>query len=215
MDTYYLQSITTNYCVASDLTLQVCSQPTIDYLTYNPNGTLSSADSTFLASNLPSPPPPPSPILGKRHLLVASSPPPPFPPGGVPPQCSAYTTVNDTSREYTNNGSGYLCDSTYFNTSKWYAFTDVNGYNFIPTTSVNQNKCGTQASGWYNGSVPTLYQTTVANMCYNWGSSTCNWNAVVYATQCNGFIIYNFPNGATGGLCNLRVCTSNIQPVGF
>ncbi|CAF3365952.1 unnamed protein product [Rotaria socialis] len=121
----------------------------------------------------------------------------------LPLACSSYTTINDSTRStsYTNSAG---CDNTVFGSSgTWVRFTGVGGTQ-IPTSPPATNRCGTDATGWYNGFMPNASTTINGTVCYNWSGSTCNWNTAIQVTKCNSFYIYNLINVP---ICNLRYCT--------
>jgi hypothetical protein len=115
----------------------------------------------------------------------------------LPSQCSSYNLLNDSTRAVTY-GSGSACDSGL--AAGWYRF---NGGS-MPTSVPSTDRCGTQATGWFNGTNPaTAGQNVSGTACFNWSGNSCNWSASIQVTNCNGYYVYYLnpsPN------CNLRYC---------
>ena len=123
----------------------------------------------------------------------------------LPSQCSTYTTITDGTRRASNTVLASLCDNTIFTASPtWVRFSGAAGTQ-LSTTVVVINRCGTQATGAYTGTMPvSVGATTTGSVCYNWSSNSCNWSNSISVTNCNSFYVYALiaPPG-----CSFRYCT--------
>ena len=85
----------------------------------------------------------------------------------------------------------------------WYRFTGSAG-NKMPTSCVPSYKCGTHASGWLNGTNPTIQDGAVSRtVCFHWSNKCCLWNTVIQVRNCGAYFVYKLrkpPN------CQLRYC---------
>lgn len=121
-----------------------------------------------------------------------------------PSQCSSYTTISDATR-LTTAGGGSVCDSSVFSSSTtWVRFTAPGGTQ-VATTPPSANQCGTQATGWFNGTMPSSGSTVNGTACYVWGSNTCNWNNNIRVTNCGSFYVFGL---ILPPICNARYCTA-------
>ncbi|CAF1601997.1 unnamed protein product [Adineta ricciae] len=123
----------------------------------------------------------------------------------VAPQCYEHQIINDSSRGVNFGNSPRTCDQSTFNSiPRWVRFVGAGGTQ-IPTTPPPVSRCGTDAPGWYSGSMPTdTYSSTNGSACFSWGGKTCNWQNNIQVTNCGSFFVYQLskPNG-----CSLRYCT--------
>ena len=123
----------------------------------------------------------------------------------IVPQCYQHQTINDSSRNVNFGNSPKACDqSTFSSTPTWVRFVGQGGTQ-IPTTSPPVSRCGTDAPGWYSGSMPTdTYSTTNGVVCFSWGGKPCNWQNNIQVTNCGSYYVYQLsrPSG-----CSLRYCT--------
>jgi len=105
-------------------------------------------------------------------------------------QCYNYTTINDPSRGV-NNTSTKPCDQSVFNsTPKWVRFIGEGGTQ-IPTSAVGPSRCGSSATGWYSGPMPTdLDSTANGTVCFSWQANTCNWRNDIRVTNCGSYYVY-------------------------
>ena len=130
-----------------------------------------------------------------------------------PSQCSSYTVINDPTREVTYGVVPNQCDNGFFSTSTWYRFSDMNGFNFVPTAPPAINTCGATLPGWLSGVYPYPGATTPMTMYFSNGNAQAYSSGTWAVTQCNGFYVYNPSSGVT--VCYARVCTTNVPPAGF
>ena len=88
-------------------------------------------------------------------------------------------------------------------TDGWYRFTGSAG-NKMPTTCIPSNKCGTHASGWLNGTNPTIQDGAVSRkVCFHWLKNCCNWNTVIQVRNCGAYFVYELVKPTA---CHLRYC---------
>mgnify|MGYP002630613163 CR=1 FL=1 len=119
------------------------------------------------------------------------------------PECQNYQTISDANRNI-NAGGGSACDSGIGN--KWFRFTGAAGV-MLPTVAPPKDRCGTQATGWMQGSHPSVQDGKVARKaCFHWGGNTCNWNSSIQVINCGEYYVYNLTNSP---VCNLRYCATN------
>lgn len=118
-------------------------------------------------------------------------------------QCSSYLSINDSTR-LASSSSVALCDQSLFTSNiTWVRFFSPGGTQ-LATTAPSTYQCGTHATGWYNGTMPSAGLTVNGTVCYNWGSN-CFWSNSILVTNCGGFFVFGLvaPPG-----CNLRYCTA-------
>ncbi|CAF4323525.1 unnamed protein product, partial [Adineta steineri] len=122
----------------------------------------------------------------------------------VSPQCYNYTLINDPTRSV-NVTTGSTCDQSLFNSSAmWVRFVGVGGTQ-IPTSPVGISRCGTSATGWYSGQMPTGVNTTInGTVCYNYASNNCHWSNSISVTNCGSYYVYELSAPPD---CDLRYCT--------
>ena len=121
----------------------------------------------------------------------------------VPLQCKSYKTLSEPNRAMAQllGKASPLCDNTI--TTGWYRFIGPAGNN-MPTSCVDKNRCGTHASGWITGALPTVkYQQVERKVCFHWGNNCCMWNKMINVTNCNGFNVYYLHKPPA---CSLRYC---------
>jgi Notch-like protein len=124
-----------------------------------------------------------------------------------PAQCYDYIIINDPTRSV-NQTTGSNSDSSYFSTGpRWVRFEGAGGTQ-IPTSAPPIYRCGTSASGWYSGEIPSVSGTTVnGTVCYTWTSGNCAWRNPIGVTNCGSYYVYQLTVPPTGGL---RYCTTNV-----
>ena len=123
--------------------------------------------------------------------------------------CSAYTTINDPTRNVNQSGLTNSCDNgPLFNTSQgaaWIRFTGSGG-SMIPTSAVGLNRCGGFLSGWSNGSLPTSSITRVnGTVCFETLADACGFSVNILIEYCSpGVYVYFLP---ALSICSARYCT--------
>ncbi len=121
------------------------------------------------------------------------------------PECSSVTPtiLSDAWRNVTVVGSGH-CDSTL--PSGWYRFDGAAGTT-MPTVSPGPSHCGTDASGWINGSLPAVGDGVVTRtVCFDWSGNSCSWSTTIQVVNCASFYLFNLVPTPT---CSLAYCGTN------
>ena len=143
----------------------------------------------------------PKNIFFHLHLVTTTTTSTPF----IAPQCYEHQVINDSSRSVNFGATPKTCDqSTFSSTPRWVRFIGAGGTQ-IPTTPPPVSRCGTDAPGWYSGSMPTdTYSSTNGSVCYSWSVKTCNWQNNIQVTNCGSFFVYQLTKPPQ---CSLRYCT--------
>jgi len=112
-------------------------------------------------------------------------------------------TNTDATRRMTYGG-GSSCDSSLFGSGTWVRFDSPAGPT-IPTSPVSISNCGTVATGWYNGTYPSVAGTSsLGTVCFNYYGNTCSWSNPATVTNCGSFYINLLVNAPC---CYCRHCT--------
>jgi hypothetical protein len=123
----------------------------------------------------------------------------------TPGQCLTQTVISDNTRNvnYTVPSSG--CDqSGPLSGIAWYQFTGAAG-TILANYPVPVGSCGTQYTGWFNGSYPLVPNTLVGgSICFNGPNNTCAYTITTLITNCNGYYTFLLFPPPT---CNARYCT--------
>ncbi|CAF2467919.1 unnamed protein product [Rotaria sp. Silwood2] len=121
-------------------------------------------------------------------------------------QCYNYETIDDETRNKDKIGD-MVCDQNLFSSGpRWVRFIGAGGTQ-IPTEAVRSKKCGTQATGWYSGEMPNVFDTTTnGNVCFAWESNACAWKTNILVTNCGSYYVYQL---IAPPVCNARYCTAN------
>ncbi|XP_046857656.1 neurogenic locus notch homolog protein 2-like [Xenia sp. Carnegie-2017] len=117
-------------------------------------------------------------------------------------ECRQYQLLNESTRnvEYRHGGS-LQCD--FHLTKGWYRFSGGAGTK-MPESCVPKNRCGTHASGWLNGTHPTVDEGIVTRkVCYHWVRMCCDWSNHIKVINCGPYFIYKLV--PTFG-CYFRYC---------
>ena len=97
--------------------------------------------------------------------------------------------------------SGPLCDNGL--AIGWYRFEGDAGTR-MPTTCVDQGKCGTNFPGWLNGVHPTVADGEVGRaVCFGAFPDCFKYIKYIRVKNCSSYYVYEL--GATPS-CNLRYC---------
>ena len=111
--------------------------------------------------------------------------------------------LNDSDRAAGVQGNKEKCDQQDLATPDWYRFTGAAG-NEMPTSCVPENRCGTQAPGWFEGSHPTMVgQVGSGKVCFHWAGNCCRWRAKIKVKRCADFFVYELVRPPA---CALRYC---------
>lgn len=119
-------------------------------------------------------------------------------------QCSNYMLITDETRRSTH--AHYIgCDNAIFKGEpKWVRFSGAAGTRLAPGP-MEPFHCGTQGTGWYKGTYPTVAgTTTTGTVCYSWPGNMCMWSNQVSITRCNDFYVFAL---RAPPACYLRYCT--------
>ena len=85
----------------------------------------------------------------------------------------------------------------------WYRFRGTAGTQ-MPTKCVGQNRCSSQAPGWWNASHPLVEDGIVtAKVGFHWTSGCCTWSTNIRVRNCGGFYAYELRRPPA---CSLRYC---------
>ncbi len=124
----------------------------------------------------------------------------------LPPECSSYVTNTDATRRSTYSESIGRCDhpTPFGSPIAWVRFSGAAG-TMMASSVVTSNRCGTSATGWYNGSYPDVGSTTNGTVCYNFIDNSCWKSNRVSVTNCNTFYVYQLPPTSQ---CYMRYCTT-------
>ncbi|CAF3872161.1 unnamed protein product [Rotaria sp. Silwood2] len=126
------------------------------------------------------------------------------------PPCSSYTTINDPTRNVARiRPFGSCDDGPLFNTSSggaWIRFVGSGG-TLIPLSSPGGNHCGAYATGWFNGTLPTTFDTIVNGfVCFANDFNECFISFKSSVIYCIGsFYVYFL---VPVSFCNARYCTT-------
>ncbi|XP_072420103.1 pancreatic secretory granule membrane major glycoprotein GP2-like [Chiloscyllium punctatum] len=123
--------------------------------------------------------------------------------------CDHHTVLNQPWRNLTcgqNVCPGQLhCDRNLV--TKWYRFSSSETLR-IPETVVPSNLCSTHASGWLNGSHPTVGQGEVPRtVCFNWQNKPCQWTQKIKVKRCIDYFVYELQ---APPVCSLAYCTEKF-----
>ena len=125
---------------------------------------------------------------------------------GLP--CSSYTTINDPTRNVAYFGLSMCDNGPIFNSSNGYAWIrfDGSGGTIIPLSSPGQSHCGSYAVGWFNGTLPTIFGSTVnGSICFDTDGGDCLISRKTSVTYCIGsFYVYSLQPVP---FCSARYCT--------
>ena len=119
-------------------------------------------------------------------------------------ECSGYTWLNESNRNQNYSGSNVKCDDSL--SPGWYRFGGGAGIK-MPTSCTPENRCGTHATGWINGTHPTIAQCKVTRkVCYSWSSNCCLWSNNIEVVNCGLYYVYKL---SVPPSCRLRYCGSD------
>ncbi|CAH3141728.1 unnamed protein product [Pocillopora meandrina] len=120
--------------------------------------------------------------------------------------CYHYKNLSEASRKinYSTPLGSASCD--YQLPFGWYRFVGAAGTK-MPTTRVPAYKCGTNWSGWLDGSHPTVEDGEVPRkVCFSGRSTGCRYSTNIFVKNCGSNFIYELkrPPG-----CALRYCSTD------
>ena len=115
----------------------------------------------------------------------------------------AITTQNGRKNTYVSTTA--ICDNNLFG---WHRFEAATGTK-MPTSCVPNNRCNTHATGWLNGSHPTVAEGLVTRqVCFSY-YDCCSWSINIQVRNCGDFYIYNFMGTPPEHPCHLRYCSTD------
>ena len=117
--------------------------------------------------------------------------------------CYNYQILSDANRKssYATPHGQSLCDTVL--PTGWYRFVGAAGTK-MPTTRVPAYRCGTDWSGWLEGSHPTVEDGEVPRtVCFSDRSTGCRHSTNIFVKNCGSNFIYELKNPP---ICNLRYC---------
>ena len=115
-------------------------------------------------------------------------------------QSNSYTSLTDGRRKTTYVTTTVYCDDSLLG---WYRFEGDAGTR-MPTTCPPVNRCGTSATGWLNGTHPTVAEGNVTReVCFSWTGNCCWQSTNIQVRNCGSYFVYNI-NGLPR--CNMAYC---------
>ncbi|CAF1601975.1 unnamed protein product [Adineta ricciae] len=128
--------------------------------------------------------------------------------GSLPSACSNYTPVDDPTRSINALGYALGCDNTapFANqsTPAWIRFIGTGGTT-LPLQTPGMNICGSEGTGWYYGTMPSVTGEVVnGTACFSWYTSICRFSVSITVANCGSFYIYRLPPAPA---CMMRYCT--------
>ncbi|CAH3133155.1 unnamed protein product, partial [Porites lobata] len=122
-------------------------------------------------------------------------------------ECQNYASLNSYKRKITYSYSnGSYCDSGIG--PGWFRFEGSAGTR-MPTSCPPTLRCNTYATGWLNGTHPTVADGQVSRqVCFHGRSNCCNWSTNIKVRNCSSYYVY-YLSGTPGGLCDIRYCGTN------
>ncbi|CAF0877439.1 unnamed protein product [Adineta ricciae] len=128
--------------------------------------------------------------------------------GSLPSACSNYTPVDDPTRSINAPGYALGCDNTapFANQSSpaWIRFIGTGGTT-LPLQTPGMNICGSEGTGWYYGTMPSITGEVVnGTACFSWYTSVCRFSVSIIVANCGSFYIYRLPPAPA---CMMRYCT--------
>ena len=132
-----------------------------------------------------------------------------------------YAILDDPERNSNHDSDvdGYAspqCDKDYVEGDwkggdLWYRFQEPAGTQ-MADSAVGAFSCGSMASGWLNGTHPTILgESVIRQVCFSWHESDCQFSTDVEIKNCGGYHLYKLkatPAGSVSPLpsCSLKYC---------
>ncbi|XP_014835021.1 PREDICTED: uromodulin-like, partial [Poecilia mexicana] len=119
--------------------------------------------------------------------------------------CATYTVVNDAWRSTENTDTTIIHCDRNIAWSGWYRFYLGQSSAQIPEKCVAENRCGTHATLWINGTHPVqLNEIVTRNVFGAWSGSCFHFaSSTIQIKVCSGFYVYKvqLPSSCTLGYC--------------
>ncbi|CAH2307097.1 uromodulin [Pelobates cultripes] len=121
--------------------------------------------------------------------------------------CFNYTVLDEPWRS-ASSSVGSKCDIDKFG---WHRFTGSGGIR-MPEFCVPQERCGTSAPLWLNGTHPLPSEGIVNyTACAHWNGDCCFWSSFVQIKACpGGYHVYNLKGTP---YCSLAYCTDSSSTI--
>ena len=120
--------------------------------------------------------------------------------------CYNYQILSDANRKssYATPHGQSLCDTVL--PTGWYRFVGAAGTK-MPTTRVPPYRCGTDWSGWLDGTQPTMEEGEVLRtVCFSDRSAGCKFSSKTSVKNCGSYFIYHLQHVTN---CASRYCGTN------
>lgn len=119
-------------------------------------------------------------------------------------ECQNYQTLSDLTRKDSYVMQSLTCDDSLV--PGWYRFQGAPGAR-MPTSCVPMNRCNTAASGWLDGSHPTVAEGNVSRkVCFSFMGSCCMTNTYINIRNCGSYYVYYLQPVPQ---CDLRYCSTD------
>ena len=121
-------------------------------------------------------------------------------------ECNNYSVDTEADRSvlFPKGQPVYKCDRDTL-VPGWYRFNGTAGSK-MPSYCVATYRCNTHATGWLNGTHPTLQEGMVSrNVCFHWDNNCCRWTVSIQVRNCGLFFVYKLVNPVN---CKLRYCVT-------
>ena len=100
-----------------------------------------------------------------------------------------------------------LSMSASMSADSWYRFEEPAGTQMADSI-VPGRHCGTDATGWLNGTHPAvLGENVIRQVCFNWDGNSCWRKTNVEIKNCGGFYLYKLKDTQT---CSLKYCGQSL-----
>ena len=78
----------------------------------------------------------------------------------------------------------------------------------MTSSCVPKNRCGAQATGWMNGTQPTVADGNVTRkVCWSYSGGCCQWSDSIEVVNCGQYYVYKLSPATVG--CNTVYCGSD------
>lgn len=105
--------------------------------------------------------------------------------------CTNHRSLDDDSRLSNTLTSTLIQDDTNLIENDWYVFRGTGGYYRIPNKCLPQNRCGAVATGYMQGTFPTLDDGIVKRkLCFHANGNCCQFSTYIYVRNCYSSYVY-------------------------